>query len=193
MSGLSVLENGLTFEHIDCLESDAMYEEIFTRRVYLQHEIDIFDGDVVIDAGANIGLFALFCATEASVSVVAVEPIPPVFDVLTRNLTYFRRVFPNSFFHAVNCALGGPDEVGQTFPFQFFPTNPGESTRHGSERSAQRKTLSDCVKVSESPEIREYWDQIPDEVPPQTFHCQLKTLEQVCSDLGITSIDLIKV
>lgn len=40
-------------------------KEVFIRRSYLQHGIAIGDNVVVIDAGANIGLFSLQCLREA--------------------------------------------------------------------------------------------------------------------------------
>lgn len=41
-------------------------QEVFVRRSYLQHGLIVSDGAVVIDAGANIGLFSLQCLREAT-------------------------------------------------------------------------------------------------------------------------------
>ena len=50
------------------------------------------DGATVVDCGANIGLFALFCVAEAArVRVVAVEPAPPCVEVLSRNAARYAR------------------------------------------------------------------------------------------------------
>lgn len=40
-------------------------QEVFVRRSYLQHGLVVEDGAVVIDAGANIGVFSLHCLREA--------------------------------------------------------------------------------------------------------------------------------
>lgn len=40
-------------------------QEVFVRRSYLQHGLVAKEGAVVIDAGANIGLFSLQCLREA--------------------------------------------------------------------------------------------------------------------------------
>ncbi len=42
------------------IQTRFIYEEIFVRRCYCRHGIRVRDGDTVIDAGANVGLFALF-------------------------------------------------------------------------------------------------------------------------------------
>lgn len=41
-------------------------QEVFVRRSYLQHGLTIQDGAVVVDAGANVGLFSLQCLREAN-------------------------------------------------------------------------------------------------------------------------------
>ncbi|CAN0269938.1 unnamed protein product, partial [Discosporangium mesarthrocarpum] len=62
-------------------------QEIFVRRSYLQHGLRVSPGDVVVDCGANLGLFSLQCIREATgVQVVALEPIPANYDVLVRNM-----------------------------------------------------------------------------------------------------------
>lgn len=40
-------------------------KEVFVRRSYLQHGLVAKEGAVVVDAGANIGLFSLQCLREA--------------------------------------------------------------------------------------------------------------------------------
>ena len=40
-------------------------QEVFVRRSYLRHGLVVDNGAVVIDAGANIGLFSLQCLREA--------------------------------------------------------------------------------------------------------------------------------
>ena len=72
---LRQLANGLRVIDLDRAETDHMYEEIFTRQVYFQHGISIPRDGLVIDAGANIGLFSLAVATShPSARVIAFEP-----------------------------------------------------------------------------------------------------------------------
>lgn len=60
---------------------------------YLRHGIVVRDGDVVLDVGANVGLFALYLDQVVmeepdGVTVVAAEPAPRTFEALKYN---FRR------------------------------------------------------------------------------------------------------
>ena len=66
MRGLMTDDDGLTFEYLDADEAAFLYEEIFTRRSYLRHgvHIDKAGSPVILDAGANIGLFGLLCLRE---------------------------------------------------------------------------------------------------------------------------------
>ena len=41
-------------------QTSFIYDEIFVRRCYCRHGIRVRDNDTVIDAGANVGLFAMF-------------------------------------------------------------------------------------------------------------------------------------
>ena len=87
----------LRAEHLGGQECAFLFDEIFTRRAYLRPAPEedwlvLRDGATVVDCGANIGLFALFCVAEAArVRVVAVEPAPPCVEVLSRNAARYSR------------------------------------------------------------------------------------------------------
>src|SRR5262245_40962461 len=69
------------------VEAAILYREIVTERTYERHGIGVRAGDVVFDVGANVGLFAIHLArTTPGARVHAFEPIPPLFDALTKNL-----------------------------------------------------------------------------------------------------------
>ena len=65
-----------------------LYREIFQKRAYLQHGIQLKEGDCVLDVGANIGLFTAFAASIVGQhgKIVALEPIPPVFEAALANM-----------------------------------------------------------------------------------------------------------
>eukprot|EP00752_Nemacystus_decipiens_P003003 g2786.t1 len=134
---------GMLFEYVDQDEAEFLYEEVFVRRSYLQHGLLVEDGAVVIDAGANIGIFSLHCLREAKgVQIHAFEPIPANYGVLVRNLyntssdSVKAGTCPQPV--ALRVALGA--EQGDA-EFYFFEDNPGESTRHFGEREEQRQAL----------------------------------------------------
>ena len=123
---------GMVFEYLDLAEAEQLYEEIVQRRVYQQGGVAIRDGDRILDAGANIGLFTLFCATQADrLSIAAFEPIPLIVDVLRRNL----RDLPGHGSQVLVQAKALGPTATELQPFVYFPSAPGESTAHPKERA----------------------------------------------------------
>ncbi|MEY9835595.1 FkbM family methyltransferase [Streptacidiphilus sp. EB103A] len=110
-------------------EVHFIYNEIFEERTYLKHGIELSDSAVIVDAGANVGLFSAFVKQEfPGARVLAVEPIPPINEALRKNLdargiegVETRRV-----------ALGGKPESG--VHFTFYPSLPGNSTRYPEQK-----------------------------------------------------------
>ena len=76
-------------------------DEVFTKLVYTDPNVFIEDGDVVVDIGANVGVFSLFAFKEGAKRVYAYEPIVEHVVLIRKNLR------ENSFdaFEVVNCAV----------------------------------------------------------------------------------------
>lgn len=71
-------------------EARFLHQQIFEGREYDRFGITIPAGAVVLDIGANIGLFALWAAHRAAgVTVYAVEPNPDVLPYLTTNMRLY--------------------------------------------------------------------------------------------------------
>jgi predicted RNA methylase len=66
-------------------EARGTLHEICTDKLYFQEGISILPGDIVFDAGANIGVFTL-CAAKQGAHIYAYEPIPPTLEVLQHNI-----------------------------------------------------------------------------------------------------------
>ncbi|MEQ9023342.1 MAG: hypothetical protein RLN82_11385, partial [Pseudomonadales bacterium] len=67
-------------------ELEYLWKEIFDDQQYLRHGIQIDDHDVVLDVGANVGLFGVFVNQIANdVTVHAFEPVPEVSEHLRIN------------------------------------------------------------------------------------------------------------
>ena len=71
----------------DRVSASFIHREIFLDECYLQNGITIEAGDVVVDVGANVGLFALFCAERIGNAgrVVSFEPGDHAFRALELN------------------------------------------------------------------------------------------------------------
>ncbi|CAM9981403.1 unnamed protein product, partial [Choristocarpus tenellus] len=121
--------SGMVFEYLDEAEAEFLYEEVFVRRSYLKHGLTVGNGDVVVDCGANIGLFSLQCLGEAQ-GVIAFEPIPAIYDVLVRNLYQNSVALVKSGECPRPLALQVAVGAGKSQDtFTFYHDNPGESTR----------------------------------------------------------------
>ncbi|WP_179472139.1 FkbM family methyltransferase [Mycolicibacterium vinylchloridicum] len=89
------LPNGMRIQHWQKIETDYLYKEIFGEdSVYAKGNFIAFrPGAVIVDAGANIGLFTLFAALRCrgEAEIFAFEPIPATFSVLAANAAAARR------------------------------------------------------------------------------------------------------
>lgn len=84
---ITKLPNG---ERVLCWRHDDakwIYDEVFIDRCYERDGITYAPGSVVIDAGANIGLFSLYAAQRCggNASIFSCEPMPDTFNVLEQN------------------------------------------------------------------------------------------------------------
>lgn len=67
-------------------EAEFLYSEIFATGAYLKHGIEVRDGDTVVDAGANVGMFSASLArAHRDLRLVCFEPVPDTFALLERN------------------------------------------------------------------------------------------------------------
>jgi amino acid adenylation domain-containing protein/FkbM family methyltransferase len=83
---LHVFPDGSPVAHLNKSETDYIYNEIFVLQAYLRHGITIDDGDCVVDAGANIGLFSMLVSRLArDLRINSFEPNPAAFACLQAN------------------------------------------------------------------------------------------------------------
>jgi FkbM family methyltransferase len=81
------LRNGVVLNAPEALDLNFLFQEIWLRGIYSPPGFEIRSGDVVIDVGANIGVFAAFAASRApGVRVYAYEPFPGNIEWLQRNM-----------------------------------------------------------------------------------------------------------
>ncbi|EKX46195.1 hypothetical protein GUITHDRAFT_138324 [Guillardia theta CCMP2712] len=174
--GYSEDENGLRVEHISEEECTFLYDEIFLRRSYLQEGITLSRGaGDVLDVGANIGLFSIFChellkPPSSSPSphydrIFAFEPVPRIFKVLQRNVSGRGGVLPRCF---------GLASSTKSEKFVYYPDAPGESSRHLDESREQRMLMGMTAEGEHAT-------------------CEVRTLAEVIRQEEIQTIQLLKV
>jgi 31-O-methyltransferase len=166
---------------------------------YLKHGVQINDHDVVMDVGANVGVFSLRAAQKGkNVKVYAFEPIPSIFNVLSRNAHAFHEGQINAF------KLGISDHNGQA-RFTYFPNTPALSTSHPEQWDNNPGAFKDAVKgTMKNPPMGMKWMRL---IPPafagiianflvkgkEEVQCDLKTLSTFIREQNITKIDLLKI
>eukprot|EP00887_Chlorella_sp_A99_P007448 scaffold2.g7448.t1 len=105
--------------------------EVFQSRCYARHGLSLPPGAMVVDAGANVGLFTLFALLEwqpAAARVLAFEPVPLLAAALERNV---QRHGLADRVMVVCCGLHA--EEG-SLPFTFYPRMPGNTTAKPTEK-----------------------------------------------------------
>lgn len=65
--------------------SGSIYKEIFVDREYEFGECSIQPGDVVVDLGANVGVFSRYAYAQGAKSIYAFEPEPNNYECLMQN------------------------------------------------------------------------------------------------------------
>ena len=111
-------------------EIDFIHAEIFEEQTYLRHGTELPQRPVVVDVGANIGLFTLFVTQQRpEAAVLACEPMPDTLAALQGNLALHETAGATVSPHALGKAR--EDAVA----FTFYPRLPGNSTRYPADKS----------------------------------------------------------
>lgn len=183
-------------------EAAFIYREIFEQRCYFKHGVSVKDGDVVLDVGANIGLFSLYLAQKyPHASIHAFEPTPPIHACAHKNLA----AYPQVKLHALGLA-----EAEKQLDILYFPRAPGNSTLYAHDKREECDALSSGFRMSDvwgtsklhflalsllypvrRRLLRSYFaSRFREGV---TYRCLLGTLDRVIAEQQLDRIDLLKV
>jgi len=186
-------------------EARATLHEIFVDKLYLQGRVSILPGDIVLDVGANIGVFTLFAAKQGA-QVYAYEPVPPTFEVLqhnirlhrldsvthTRNIGISDRVEEKLMFHYPACSVCD-SWTAQDDLFELMSEN-WENTLSLLKTADpdQYKAISRLgTKTLQQRAVREIMERLS--ASPVQIKCEFDTLSGVIARENIQSIGLLKV
>lgn len=192
-------------------ETRFIYKEIFERREYVKHGIEIKPGNIVFDVGANVGLFTLFTNKECknNVSIYSFEPIPPTFELLNKNASVHglsERDNIKLFNLGLTCT-DGPAEA----EFTFYRGMSGNSTMKADEKRMQYNNLDpdDVINLIKNRSslykallslypirflLKKLLQKKKQSITEgETFICRLSTLSKICQEYTVPSIDLLKI
>ncbi|HEY0375489.1 MAG TPA: amino acid adenylation domain-containing protein, partial [Pyrinomonadaceae bacterium] len=189
------LPNNVTIAHHNRNETEYLFKEIFTKRVYLQHGISLPPDACVFDVGANIGMFTMFVRDQCPAArIYAFEPLPELYTTLR-----------------VNAGLGGGNAV-KTFDYGLSDAEKTETFTYyrrytmmsGQSSYADAPDEVEVIKnylrneqqqgVTEAGQLLEYASELLEgrfEATEQK--CRLRPLTDVIREEGVKLIDLLKV
>lgn len=186
------LPNGLEVRHLNPYETEYVYREIFVDRCYLRHGISLEPGDVVVDIGANIGLFSLFVQAHApGARVFAFEPAPAAFAALTANVARLGGAVTPLW-----CGAGDHDGEA-TFTAYTHSSVFSSFAPDAVEDSSAIRTVIRNVIAGEAATSADA-DRLADELVAhrldgRTVTVPVRTLSGVIVEHGLDRIDLLKI
>lgn len=197
------LSNDLT---VSCLQKHDVAIVNAEVQTYFENGITVKPGDIVVDVGANIGLFALgaWMRTEGDIQIHCLEPVAAVFKILEENL---RRYDDGSTLIA-HC-FGLSDRTGSV-EFAYYPNAPVLSTAYpeaeADHQEVKQATLTNIMYMPEAPVQLKMLKLFPSHLREwiieralrrtlqyKAVRCELKTLSQFTAEQGIPRIDLLKI
>ncbi len=178
------LPDGLEVFSLNPDETRFMHGEVFGARCYLQHGIELRDGDCVFDVGANIGVATVFFHRERrGVRIFAFEPSPAACECLKANIELHgadARVF--------ECGLSG---ASGTAEFTYYPANSLMSGFHADLEVDRGTTKTFMVNSGFTPRDAERYAGF--KFRKVTFPCRLRTVSEIVDEECVARIDLLKV
>ncbi|HTL26293.1 MAG TPA: FkbM family methyltransferase, partial [Burkholderiales bacterium] len=188
-----VLPNGLRLAHWQRHETEYLYEEIFEDECYLRNGVDLPDDAVVIDVGANIGMFSLFVMSRCSApTIYAFEPAPAIYDILKANFAaYGGKGLP------INAGVASREG---TATFTFYENSSVFSGFHADENSdgaALRAIIGNTLRSATSLDGGAFERQVDElasgRLRSRTHECRLTSLSELIREHRLERIDLLKV
>jgi len=136
------LPNGWPIAYVSKPDVPFLYHEIFNENCYIQHGVELRDDSIVLDVGANIGMFGMYLADKYPKStVVCVEPVPTTFAALQENLAWIKSAGRSTAdIRALNCGVS--DGTNQQAEFTFYRGAAGWSTMYPDDKEVQDAVLS---------------------------------------------------
>jgi len=183
------------------------WEVAFLRKdvkLYVAHGIQLEDGATVVDVGANVGVFSAYVheLLGGAASIFAFEPLPPIFAMLERNA---RERFGGRVTALPYGLSSREDEVEFTY---FSAATLLSSSRRtdenlASERERMARWFAQWVgQGGAGPVLRRLPTFVIRRIAKsalrrlkkmQTYRVRVRPLSAVIDELGIETIDLLKI
>ncbi len=190
------LQDGTVIHCIKPMEAVVLDDHVSG---YFNHGIAINSGDVVIDIGANIGVFGFRVSQMVEkIEIHCFEPIPTIYDVLKQNA----ELSSNPSFHTHQIGIGAEDG---SLNFTYFPNAPALSTTNPEMWDHDKTAFRKAVKGSldNPPQSMRWTKYVPNIAVPLLasyltknrveVDCKMKSLSSFLDKSRLTKIDLLKI
>ena len=168
---------------VNFYETEFVQQEIFTNKTYLKHGLEINNDSVIVDIGANIGLFTLFAKSIAPLcQIFAFEPAKEVFEKLQKNTQRFTSGI--KLFNQGVSNFTGEDT------FTYYPGYSVISGFH-TDLAADKAVILAGEKFKSNPAADEVISSRFDR--QQSYVCPVISLSDLIKREGLTKIDFLKV
>ncbi|MEH0396126.1 MULTISPECIES: FkbM family methyltransferase [Streptomyces] len=177
-------------------ETDFLYREIFVEGAYLRHGITLPPAPVVLDVGANIGMFSLRVGLAApGARIIAVEPVAELAAAVRLNAEL----------HGLDVVVL-PTALGRSrgeTSFTFYPHNSVMSGRYA-DAAEDAEVLRGYLLTGEDADAgsggegggdrsRSLDRLVTDRLTARPRRVPVTTLGNVIRDHGLTRVDLLKI
>lgn len=174
---------GQLLRHYDPSQLPYQLGEIVGERTYLRHGVDVREGDVVLDVGANVGVAAAFFALDCKAGLVhSFEPVPRLFTILRENL----RQFPACVAHGYGLSANAGSAT-----ITYYPAAAAMSGFYA-DAEKDRELVRTCLRNLGMSE-HEVNDQLEGRHEPIQLRCELRTLSAVLREESLDRVDLLKI
>jgi FkbM family methyltransferase len=187
VSGIGAQERiqalGSRLRHPDPSQLWFQLAEIAGEQVYLRHGVEVAEGDVVLDVGANVGVAAAFFAAHCGARLVhSFEPVRPVFEVLRENVADL----PACVVHDV-----GLSRAAGRAAITYYPGAAAMSGLYADparDRELVRTALDNAGVPPAETDAR-----LASAFEPRQLTCELTTLSGFLGEAGLEQVDLLKI
>ncbi len=171
-------------EHPDPTQLWFQLQEIVIDRGYLRHGIEVGEGDVVFDVGANVGVAAAyFAVVRGARRVHSFEPVPELFALLERNVAHHPACVAHPY---------GLSDRAETVEFTYYPRAAAMSGRYADPESDRAVVRSAMLALGIDPELADA--ELAERYAATTrVEVDLRPLSEVIEELGEERIDLLKI
>jgi FkbM family methyltransferase len=169
--------------HYDPSQLPFQIEEIVEQRSYLRDGIDLGEGDVVLDVGANVGVSAIFFAMECGAGVVhSFEPVAPLFELLRENVAGFSACVPHPY------GLGSYSGSAEITYYPRAASMSGFYADPAADSAVVRTAMLNAGASRDEIDAR-----LEGRYRSETLLCELRTLSSVLRELELEHVDLLKI